>query len=240
MLLPPEGSTPATQERRCVACPLRKKRMCACWPGLELAADESVILTYHKLLDSVADRGFFRGLPARFLSLLLRPAYRTAAQYRPEFDGRVTECLAQLQQLEADQSGSIDRTADTFARILEAAAPCDSDTRQERTLAQLLYHVGRWIYLVDARDDLREDKQRGQYNPLSLRFSGGEPDDEYLHTTLQHSLNLAAAAYSLLPAGPWHSVVGNILYLGLPAVEQAVFAGDWNKRKKNNIGRNNT
>ena len=74
---PEEGFTPCLG--RCHANPLRKKPMCPDSPALELAADESVILTWWKLRDSVQDDSLVKGLPARALTLLLRPAYRKAA-----------------------------------------------------------------------------------------------------------------------------------------------------------------
>ena len=234
VLAGPEGSV-ALERRRCVACPVRGKRVCPNRPELDTAADASVILTYWKLRDSVADRGFFRGLPARLLSLLLRPAYRKAARRRPDFDRQTVSCLEELHTLEEDESPSLDRTADTFARILAGAAPDTGETVRDRALGQLLYHVGRWIYLVDAWDDLEEDRAAGRYNPLLLRFPDGpEAHREEVRLTLGHSLNLALSAYHLTDAGPWNGVVLNILCLGLPMVEEAVFTGQWRQRKKEN------
>ena len=229
-----EGSV-ALERRRCVACPVRGKRVCPARPELDTAADASVILTYWKLRDSVADRGFFRGLPARLLSILLRPAYRKAARLRPDFDRQTVSCLEELRTLEEEGSLSLDRTADTFARILAGAAPDTGDRARDRALGQLLYHVGRWIYLVDAWDDLEEDRAAGRYNPLLLRFHDGpEAHREEVRLTLGHSLNLALSAYHLTDAGPWNGVVLNILCLGLPMVEEAVFTGQWRQRKKEN------
>lgn len=227
VLAGPEGSV-ALERRRCVACPVRGKRVCPARPELDTAADASVILTYWKLRDSVADRSFFRGLPARLLSILLRPAYRKAARLRPDFDRQTVSCLEELRTLEEDESPSLDRTADTFARILAGAAPDTGDTVRDRALGQLLYHVGRWIYLVDAWDDLEEDKRRGGYNPIATRFPSQEKENrKYLRTTLRHSLNLARSAGALLELGYWQGTVENILYLGLPAVEELVFSGRW-------------
>ena len=234
VLAGPEGSV-ALERRRCVACPVRGKRVCPARPELDTAADASVILTYWKLRDSVADRSFFRGLPARLLSILLRPAYRKAARLRPDFDRQTVSCLEELRTLEEEGSPSLDRTADTFARILAGAAPDTGDTVRDRALGQLLYHVGRWIYLVDAWDDLEEDRAAGRYNPLLLRFPDGpETHREEVRLTLGHSLNLALSAYHLTDAGPWNGVVLNILCLGLPMVEEAVFTGEWRRRKKEN------
>ncbi len=80
----------------CPASPFRKKCSCVRSPAFDLAADESVILTYRKLRDAAEDEGFIRGLPARVLSLLLLPSYRKAKRLRPDFDRRTTICLSEL------------------------------------------------------------------------------------------------------------------------------------------------
>ena len=220
-----------------MACPLRGKPSCQGGQALERAADESVILTYWKLRDSVADRSFWKGIFARLLSLLLRPSYRKAAARVPDFDRQVVTCLEELQALEQAGSPSLDRTADTFARILQGAAPAAGPPDRDRAVAQMLYHVGRWIYLTDAWDDLQEDRESGAYNPAAARWPDGpEAHGDELRTTLRHSLNLAASAYSLSDFGCWSDILANILYLGLPMVEEAVFTGRW-RRLKNQLGR---
>ena len=137
-------------------------------------------------------------------------------------------CLEELQALEQEGSPSLDRTADTFARILAAAALPAECSARTRALEQLLYHVGRWIYLVDAWDDLEEDGRTGSYNPIAARFPEQvEANRDSLRTTLLHSLNLARSACALLELGHWQGAVENILYLGLPMVEELVFTGRW-------------
>jgi len=207
-------------------------------PALELAADESVILAYWKLRDTVADESFWRGLPARVLSRLLLPGYRKAAKFRPAFDRTVREQLEKLRQLEQKQCASLDRPADAFACLLQAVAPETDDPGQDRAREQLLYHLGRWIYLLDAQDDLEEDRAKGRYNPVLLRF-GPEGDAQALGTTLEHSLNLMRSACALLPLGRQQALVENVLYLGLPMVQRAVFEGSWAKIKKQKIWRTN-
>ena len=150
MVLDGGKAPPVIHRRRCMACPLRGKPSCQGGQALERAADESVILTYWKLRDSVADRSFWKGIFARLLSLLLRPSYRKAAARVPDFDRQVVTCLEELQALEQAGSPSLDRTADTFARILQGAAPAAGPPDRDRAVAQMLYHVGRWIYLTDA------------------------------------------------------------------------------------------
>ena len=218
---------------RCPAHPFHKRKMCLQMPALEIAADESLILSVQKLRDDAADRGLLRGLPARLAAFVLTPAYRKAAAARPDFDRRVTQCLDELHAMERERCPSLDRPADTFARILQAAAPDTGDISRDRALGQMLYHVGRWIYLIDAWDDLEEDLRSGSYNPIDARYAGqGGEHLQDVKITLLHSRNLAAGAYELAKAERWDAILSNILYLGLPAVEQMVFTGRWQRSKK--------
>lgn len=218
---------------RCPAHPLKKRKTCLQMPALDVAADESLILSYQKLRDDVADNGFFGGLGARVAAWLLKPAYQKAAKARPEFDRAVTACLKDLHALEQERTKSLDRPADAFARILQAAAPDTKDASRDRAMSQMLYHVGRWIYLVDAWDDLDEDRKKREYNPVDARYEGAAREHiQDLRTTLLHSRNLATGAYELAKAERWDAILSNILYEGLPAVEELVLTGRWQKNQK--------
>lgn len=222
---------------RCPAHPLRKRKMCSAMPSLDVAADESLILSWQKLRDDVEDNGFFHGLPARIACWVLKPAYRKAAKARPEFDRAVTRCLDELHVLERENCPSLDRPADTFARILQWAAPDTGDDGRNRAMGQMLYHVGRWIYLLDAWDDMEKDELSGAYNPVLRHYQGEKAESaQDLRVTLRHSRSLAAAAYELSKAERWDGILSNIIYLGLPAMEEQVFSGN---RKKKSIRRLN-
>ena len=219
---------------RCHANPLRKKSMCPSSPALELAADESVILTYWKLKDAMQDEGLVKRIGAGILMLGLSPAYRKAVRRCPDFALAVQTALERLTALEQEKCSSLDRTADTFAQLLcSAIAPGRMDAR---VLKQLLYHLGRWIYLIDAQDDLQEDRQAGRYNPILARY-GEQGDSDALALTMSHSLELVGAAFQLGEFGCRTPVLENIIYLGLPLVQRAVFDGSWIQLKKQKIWR---
>lgn len=233
LLLSPGKEPLPARCRKCIRHPLEGKPACKGEDWMDLAAGESVILTWWKLRDTVEDGGFFSRLGARFLCLLLRPGYRKARGDYAGFDARTGRLLAQLRVLEAENCSSMDRTADCFAGILEAAAPETGEAGLDRPRRQLLYHLGRWIYLIDAVEDLAEDQKAGRYNPVAARFPAWSAEDQaYLRQSMDHSLALAGGAFQLLKPNGWEPVLENILYSGLPGVEELVFSGRWREAQK--------
>jgi hypothetical protein len=223
---------------RCVAAPCRGRSCLAQSHAMELAADESMILVWWKLQDQIQDESFWKGLPARMLSLIYGKAYRNAARRQPKFDQLTKEQLERLHRLEQENCPSMDRSADAFARILAGAVPQNGDPFHDRAMEQLLYHVGRWIYLIDAWDDLEEDFKSGSYNPIRLRYDlTAIPEQEStewkeLETTLLHSAELALSAFQLLEETPNTPIVENILRGGMPLVQRLVLTGKWKQQKK--------
>ncbi len=231
-----DPATPVTPcRRRCVANPLRRRDMCPESPALDLAAAESVVLSWWKLRDTVRDGKGLKKLGAWLLSGLLYPAYRRARRVCPLFAETVERCLEELSALERENCPSLDRPADAFARLLQAAAPREDP--RSRVTEQLLYHLGRWIYLADARDDLQEDLALGCYNPVAARY-GPEGDDGALDLTMGLSLDRVGAALQLGDWGAQTPLLENIVYLGLPVVQRCVLDGSWRRMRKEKFYRN--
>lgn len=233
-----------TCEKRCVAHPFRKRR-CACGDdAMDAAADMSVILTWWQIQDGIADHGFFRSLKYRAAALLLRSAYRKARARQPQFDADTQAHLTALAALEREQRPSLDAPADAFAALLAGAARRLEDPVKHRVAEQLLYHLGRWVYLVDAADDLKKDVKSGSYNPLVYRFhaEGGTltaEDRAALAATLDSSIRAMAAAFELADFGPWRAIIESVVYEGLYAVGAAVLNGTFRKgrrRKQRKVG----
>ena len=240
MLLWRGADAPIRVEKRCPYVCFRKKGSCRANGDMERAAALSVILSWWKFRDSVRDEKALKKAGGAIAMAVMGRAYRRAAADYPEFDQAVEQGIAELNSLEDRNCDSIDETADCFARILCSAAGGEEGSRR-RILEQLLYHVGRWIYLADARDDLEKDEKHGSYNPLIVRFTPEQRADgtmdERLRVTMLHSRNLAGAAFELMEENAWTSSVRNILYFGLPSVARAVFSGEWKDRNRKNRGK---
>lgn len=217
--------------RRCLPGLFRKKCVCESAPPLSEAAGRSVILAYWKAVDNREDSRGVKRLPASVVSLFLRRAYKKAASAHPGFDRSVCERLSALHAMEAENCPSLDRPADQFALLLASASDAAGEDSR-RALEQLLYHVGRVIYIADAYADLNDDLKARRYNPVAARYgltSKDVPDEikESVRETLMSSVRLAAAAFELLPKGLWTPVTENIVYLGLPDMIDNVLAGTY-------------
>lgn len=223
--------------KRCLINPV-KGRPCACGgSAFELAADMSIILTWWQIQDGIADHGFFGGLKYRAASLLLRRAYRKARALRPAFDESTRRHLEKLSELEKENCPSLDAAADTFARLLADAAHEVAQPVKRRVLEQMLYHLGRWVYLVDAADDLKNDVNTGSYNPLPLRYAlpGDTLTDtarQALAQTLDGSIRAMAAAFELWDFGDYGPVIESTVYEGLYAVGTSVLEGTFRRETR--------
>ena len=232
-----ERSSCSYCQRRCMMHPVKKRPCGQASAALDVAADYSVILTWWQLRDGVADHGFWRGLKYRFASLFLKKAYRKAKMAQPQFDENTQRHLQALAAMEKERCCSVDQPADTFAQLLAGAAEGVADPVRRRVLQQMFYHLGRWIYLTDAADDLQKDLKSGSYNPLVLRFPLNEgklteESRQELAATMDRSVEMMAAAFELLDFGDWAGIIRSVVYEGLYAVGSAVLSGTFHKRPK--------
>lgn len=178
--------------------------------------------------------GFFKALPYRLAALLLRGAYRKARTFVPEFDASVQRHLNDLHEREREHCASLDQAAEPFAALMADIADCVDDEMRRRVMKEIFYHLGRWIYLVDAADDFEKDAHSNCYNPLRYRYElDGDKLDEQSREAVAASLDLSvhrmASAYALLSCGVWTSILDSIFYESLYGIGNAVLKGTYHK-----------
>lgn len=218
----------------CPANPLKKRACRPVTPAMEAAADVCVILGVQALRDKRRDERGLKTIPPALAGTLLGMAYRRACRAQPEFAAFCARQLGALSALEAQKCDSMDRAADAFAQLLSHCAD-GSILGEKRPAQQLLYHVGRFIYLTDALDDLPADVRSGSYNPLLYRFSCGslsEADRAYVLRTIGDSIAMAGAALALCELKANRELLENIVSLGMPAVLCAVDRGMFQSKRK--------
>lgn len=205
---------------RCPYNPFAKRQCCQDSEVLDSVADMSLLLCYGQLQDTVADACGPKQWGAWLLTKWLKKARRLAGEQLPELAATVEECLAAQTACEKDATASADAAADATARMTAAMMTAlSADAVERRVLERLGYCLGRWIYFMDAADDLENDVKANTFNPL-LRGEG-EPDFAALRLraeqTLCASLNECVAAYDLLDIRRFDGILRNILQKGCVA-----------------------
>ena len=231
------SQVPPVENRRCIAHPCRGCSVCAGSAAFDISADFCVLLSWWQLQDRIADSSLLRSVPYRLAALFLYPSYRKARSLRPDFDGVIRRRLSELAQLEKDRCDSLDRAAEPFAALMTELAEAEASETRKRVLHHLFYHLGRWIYLVDAADDLKSDFRENCYNPLRYRYrlQGDTLDGEAreaLAGTLDDSIRQMCAAYELCDCGAWKPMLDSIFYESFYGIGRAVLDGEYRKPRR--------
>lgn len=174
----------------------------------DYAADLSVALAYHKVLDDVADDG---DLKARAAERLLAGAYERARARIPEQCAEIERTMAVIRAIE--QGGAADdpdAAAHEFGRMLGRLFARDQGFWTAAT-EELGCGLGRFIYLMDAAVDFADDTASGSYNPFVALGS----DAEAMRATLALAAADAATPYERLPLVQDTHLMDAILYSGI-------------------------
>ncbi len=219
---------------RCSFNPTKRCLKCGHTAPIDRAADLSALLTYHKLRDTLADERFFKKLGAVLMLPIAAIDRHRATKRWPEADRQIAKMMDSQRTLEAAQTASIDQAAEPFALLLQwMAEDIAADDRQRIILSRFGYCLGRWVYLIDAVDDMAEDAKKGSYNPYILSKAIQRSDEDALRTTKAealYSLNAClaecVAAYNLLDIRRFDGILRNILEEGMPAAQRQVTSGE--------------
>ena len=146
-------------------------------------------------------------------SALLDNSTAEAALRWPRQCNAIRSCLAKLAEYEAAGSTDLDAVSGCFGALMAELF----DYRQDRWAPELRsigFHLGKFIYLLDAYDDLPRDKRRGAYNPL--RELSTHPDyEEEMLDIFELLLARCAQNFERLPCVEDADLLRNILYSGV-------------------------
>lgn len=223
---------------RCVFNPTKRCGNCATHDeAFEYTSALTAIMFYHKLCDDISDSSGGRRILCQALLPYAAHVRKKAAKLCPDEDALVDEYIRR--QFAAEQktreSGEVivdelcEPTADAISAIAQKLSQKPSD---QTVLKYFGYFLGRWIYMIDALDDLNEDLEDGSFNPLVLKF--GLTADDVLNKSENYenarcfgndSLNLSIAEaikyYELLDFGEFKPILDNIIYLGVSEAQKA-------------------
>ena len=189
----------------------------------EYAAKMTIILAYYKALDDVNDEGKHQRRLEK-----LRPLFEEIQKEMPRKVAIIDENLKKINTYEDKNSLNLDLMSKTFGKVLgEIFVYKDDEWADE--LYTLGDNLGRFIYLMDAYDDVEDDIKKGTYNPFKKRYKDDDFDD-YVEKILTLFASEAANAFERMPILTNGEIIRNILYSGIWSRFEAVKA----KRKKEN------
>lgn len=213
------------KEGRCPFNPLKK---CSFTIKNEDALDKgaalTVITSYYKLLDSIEDGGFFKKAGCTLLRPFFASWHNKAKRNYPHYENIVKDMY--ISQLECEKSDEVclDMAAEPTAKMLQSVLRLEAKSENEdKVFSQLGYHLGRWIYLMDAAADLAEDFKNGSFNPFLLKFKNLENADyKEIEGVLSQSYYLLTKAYELIDKNRFADILDNIIYKGLPKKQRDI------------------
>lgn len=179
----------------------------------EYAADMNILLAFYHLKDDWQDEkkpGALVGMQA-----LHKKAEKIIRQY-PRQSKIIQKELKRLSKYEAEDSQDLDATAGCFGRLMAELFVYKKDVWEE-DLRKLGFYLGKFIYIMDAYDDLEEDLKEGNYNPLKelYRTSNREEYEQRCGEILQMMMAETSATFERLPCLMDADILRNILYAGV-------------------------
>ncbi|WP_456096027.1 DUF5685 family protein [Peptostreptococcus sp.] len=215
---------------KCIVDPVKKKKHIIN-EITEYAASMNILLAYYKLEDDVNDEG---DIKSRLVRRAYRKSFKTAYDKYPQKADFIKACLGELRSLEEDQSTSIDQTSNCFARLLEEIFDYKDDEYRDR-LRKVGFNIGKYIYIMDAYEDLDQDLEKGRYNP----FSSYKDDREGLKVRVDKLIGMTLArleeAILDLDIKVNKSIIDNIIYSGVYLRYKGLINGGDKKKQEANM-----
>lgn len=203
----------------CVGNPFTKKAMVKHNPLLERIAAANVLLAYYKVLDDVIDGG---GAKKRIARRALKKPYIKAKALLPEADEIMAKRYAELREKEKVGETSVDKAADPFALLLKETVNSVMDGKASDNLLGLCYNIGKFVYLIDALDDVADDAKSGNYNPFIAAYGDFSGRKEFFEAhaadvgfIMNSTINRAIECFNGMNFTQSYSLLRNIVYDGL-------------------------
>ena len=202
---------PPTQKgiTRCVIHPVCKQpvRKNA---ATEYGADMNVLLTYYKCMDDWEDEKKFAALG--YGKILQRKNNRLSRRY-PEKAEKIRKLLEKLSQMEKAGETDIDKMSGCFGQIMEEIFAWKTDV-WEGSLRRMGFYLGKFIYILDAYDDVEKDVKNGNYNPFAEKYIM-KGFDEQVRQLLIMMMAQTCREFEKLPIIKYTDILRNILYSGV-------------------------
>jgi hypothetical protein len=195
----------------CALHPL-KKRTCSVNQITEYAADMNVMLAYFKLIDDWKDE---HQIPKKVMADMLRKDYERLSDKYPRQSAAIEHYIEQLSEYEETGESNIDLVAGLTGEVIGELFAWRQDEWYDE-LKTMGFYLGKFIYLMDAYEDLERDTRRDAYNPLrELKKEHADDFECIVKLMMTSMMSECAKSFERLPILMHADILRNIIYSGV-------------------------
>lgn len=177
----------------------------------DYAAAMNLLLSYYKCEDDWNDERKKKGyLGAK----ALKPKVAKVKSLYPAKAALIRSRLEELSCYEEANEKDIDKMAGLFGDIMAEIFAFQTDI-WELSLRKIGFFLGKFIYLMDAYEDVEKDIKSGSYNPLRVNYKNNENFAEDCKTLLTLMMAECSREFEKLPVLLHADILRNILYSGV-------------------------
>lgn len=176
----------------------------------DYGADMNLLLSYYKCEDDWLDEHKIKG---RAMAGMMRSKIQGLEGRYPKKTALIRERMGQIHACEQEGCESIDAVAGLFGDIMAEIFVWRKD-EWERELCRIGFFLGKFVYLMDAYEDVEQDRKNGSYNPFLQMYETGE-FEERCETVLNMMMAECSKAFEKLPLVEHVEILRNVLYGGV-------------------------
>ena len=216
------------KEETCVLGPFKKKPIVQDDELTQIIIDVNNILGHYKCVDDIKDNK--SASKWMFDKMILKKHYKRAKVNLEVIDKLVSNGYEKLRELEKKECKSVDIVADPFANIMKGIAKELFKDKYNDSIGDMMYALGKWVYVVDAIDDIDDDYNGKKFNLFLFdyeyidkkTFLIEKHDD--LEFILKNCYKTIVDNFNNLKVKKYEGVLTNILWYGIKAKTEEILS----------------
>lgn len=205
----------AVKKQACMIHPTQKKQYLEN-DVIQYVADMNLILSYYKCLDDWNDD---RSYPKLIYSSMIRKKVRELGKKYGQKIALIRNRIQTLAACERKNVKNLDLLSGIFGDIMGEILAYKPEFGEDfsEDLRKLGYELGKYVYLLDAYDDIKEDIRKRRFNPLVDLYRKMTFDEfrAYMKELLMMIAADLAKDYERLPIVDETGILRNIIYSGI-------------------------
>lgn len=197
------------EQRRCIVHPM-KKHLTRYNECVDYAAKMTIVLTYFKCEDDWQDE---RKVSKQAYKKLINKAYQEVKDEYPDKVAKIEACLQEINLSEKQDKVNLDEISNHFGKVMGEICAYKNDEWYDE-LYHLGFYLGKFIYFIDAYEDIESDLKKGTFNPFKELYQTDDFENRSKEI-LELMISEATMAFERLPIIENASLIRNILYGGV-------------------------